>query len=393
MAGVAFHSPGGAPRRASRISLVALAALLALAAAATTTAMGTPDAAAKKKQKKHHQSKAKPVAGKAQTACGPELTTLYPLAPGADRFTMVIRINEIEDVNSWSDLAPGGLKQRVRDRDIFLINTRFVGSTAAIEQQIATKLRKNFPCNRIFALNGLSYDAFSEGYMFALINAPEVAALLIDWEKLDWDRSRETSPTTPPWVDTPFTAMLKRLKGRLAVLASTVLANGGAKRIGLVPFARADWNLGLMARTIDNQARKITPTGRGFQSSQTQKTCQAGGGVGLAGTIKGLFTQYKNANFKNIKPKRKGAKPKFKRLKPKTSKLNLGVQISFTSTPDPTHTNPVKSVDTTKAADCTSLAIFQKAGAILYWAQPQDVDALFADPRMCALRPSPTGIC
>jgi hypothetical protein len=392
MAGVAFHSPGSAPRRANRISLVALAALLALAAALTTTGLGTPEAAAAtKKHKKHRQGKARTAATKAQ--CGSELQTLYPLAPGADRFTMIIRINSIEDVNSWSDLAPGGLKQRVRDRDVFLINTRFSGSTAETEQQIATKLRKNFPCNRIFALNGLSYDAFSEGYMFALINAPEVNALLIDWEKLDWEASRETSPTTPPWVDTPFTAMLKRLKGRLAVLASTVLANGGGKQIGLVPFARADWNLGLMARTIDNQARRITPTGRGFQSSQTQKTCQAGGGAGLAGTIKGLFTQYKQANFKKIKPKRKGAKPKFKRLKPKTSKLNLGVQISFTSTPDPTHSDPVKSVDPTKAADCTSLAIFQKAGAILYWARPQDVAALLADPRVCALRPSPTGIC
>jgi hypothetical protein len=393
MAGAAIHNPPGAPRRARRITLVVLAALLGLGSAATTSSVGTPDAAAaKKKQKKHRKGKAKTIATKAQT-CGPELPTLYPLAPGADRFTMVIRINSIEDVNSWSDLAPGGLKQRVRDRDIFLINTRFNGSTAETEQRIATRLRQNFPCNRIFALNGLSYDAFSEGYMFALINAPQVSALLIDWEKLDWDRSRETAPTTPPWVDTPFTAMVKRLKGRLAVLASTVLANGGGKRIGLVPFARADWNLGQMARTIDNQARKITPNGRGFQSSQTQKTCQAGGGAALAGIIKGLFTQYKNANFKKIKPKRKGAKPKFKRLKPKTNKLNLGVQISFTATPDPTHTDPVKSVDPTKAAECTSAAIFQKAGAILYWARPQDVDALFADPRMCALRPSPTGLC
>ena len=38
-------------------------------------------------------------------------------------------------------------------------------------------------------------------------------------------------------------------------------------------------------------------------------------------------------------------------------------------------------------------AIFQKAGAILYWAWPQDMDALFADPRVCAMRPSQIGIC
>jgi hypothetical protein len=391
MAGVALQSPPGASQRARLRSLAALAAALSLAGTLAATAVGPPDAAGA--QKKQTKRKARTAAAKSQTACVGELQTLYPLAPGAERFTMVIRINTIEDVNSWSDLGSGGLKPRVRDRDIFLINTRFQGSTAETEQRIATRLRQNFPCNRIFALNGLSYDAFSEGYMFALINAPQVSALLIDWEKLDWDAARETAPTLPAWVDTPFTAMLKRLKGRLAVLASTILANGGGKRIGLVPFARADWNLGLIARTIDNQARKIAPGGRGFQSSQTQKTCQTGGGAGLAGTIKGLFTQYKQANFKKVKPKRKGARPRFKRLKPKTQKLNLGVQISFTSTPDPTHRDPVKSVDISKAAECTSLAVFQKAGAILYWARPQDMAVLFTDPRMCALRPSPTGVC
>jgi hypothetical protein len=362
-----------------RLRLLISAALVALLAL-------TPAAATAGKQRA-----AKKSAIKAQ--CGSDFATLYPSAPGADRFTMVIRINTIEDVNAYSNNQSGGLKPRIRDRDIFLINTRFNGSTAQTEQEIATKLRQNFPCNRIFALNGLSYDALSSSYMFALIDAPQVSALLLDWEKLDWEASRETSPGTPPWVDAPFTAMLKRLKGRLAVLASTILANGGGKRIGLVPFARADWNLGLIARTIDNQARRITPSGRGFQSSQTQKTCHAGGGAGMAGTIKGLFTQYKQANFKKIKPKRKGARPRFKRLKPKTNKLNLGVQISFTSTPDPTHSDPVKAVDPTKAADCTSAAIFQKAGAIVYWARPQDVEALLADPRICALRPSPTGIC
>jgi hypothetical protein len=376
-----------------------MAALVTLAAALLTASAGAPDADAAtkkhKQHKKHRQYAAKKAANKAQTSCGPELQTLYPQAPGAERFTMVIRINTIGDVNVYSspDEVNGGLKPRIRDRDIFLINTRVTGSTAVTQQQIATKLRQSFPCNRIFALNGLSLNAFSQGYMFSLINAPEVGALLLDWEKLDWDVARQTDPTAPAWVDTPFTAMLSRLKARLAILASTVLANGGAKRIGLVPFARADWNLGLMARTIDNQARRITPSGRGFQSSQTQKTCQSGGGIGLAGTIKGLFTQYKQANFKKIKRKKGSRKKKFKRLKPRTQKLNLGVQISFTATPDPTNTDPVKSVDPSKAAECTSSAIFQKAGAILYWARPQDMDALFADPRVCALRPSPIGIC
>jgi hypothetical protein len=336
------------------------------------------------------------VARKSAAAGCTDMGTLYPQAPGADRFTMVIRINTLKDIEVYanSDEYSGGLKSRIRDRDIFLINTRFKDTDAATEQAIATRLRKNFPCNRIYALNGLAYNAYSEGYMFSLLNAPEVQALLLDWEKLDWDVARASDPGTPPWVDSPFYSMLPRLKGRLSVLANTVAASGTGKRIGLVPFARSDWNLGIMARTIDRQAARIVPGGRGFQSSQTQKACQSGGGLGMQSTTKTLLTQYKQANFKKVKRgKGKKATVTVKRLKPRTQKLNLGVQISFTSTPDPGHPDPVKSVGPSTAAQCTSYALFQKAGAILYWARPQDMDALFADPTICALRPSPFGVC
>lgn len=335
--------------------------------------------------------------GKALGAqCASDIGTLYPQAPGGERFTMVIRINTLKDIEIYAnaDEYSGGLKPRIRDRDIFLINTRFKDTDPATEQTIATRLRKNFPCNRIYALNGLAYNAYSEGYMFSLLNAPEVSALLLDWEKLDWDVARASDPGTPAWIDTPFYAMLRRLKGRLSVLANGVAASGTGKRIGLVPFARSDWNLGMMARTIDRQAARIAPRGRGFQSSQTQKSCQTGGGTGMQATMKTLFTQYKQANFKKVKRgKGKTAKVTVKRLKPRTQKLNLGVQISFTSTPDPGHPDPVKSVGVARAAQCTTYALYQKAGAILYWARPQDMDALFADPAICALRPSPFGVC
>ena len=326
--------------------------------------------------------------------CGADVRTLYPQAPGADRFTMVIRINTLKDIEIYanSDEYSGGLKPRIRDRDIFLINTRFKDTDAATEQAIATRLRKNFPCNRIYALNGLAYSAYSEGYMFSLLNAPEVSALLVDWEKLDWDVARASDAGTPAWVDSPFYSMLRRLKGRLSVLAKTVAASGTGKRIGLVPFARSDWNLGIMARTIDRQAARIAPRSRGFQSSQTQKSCQSGGGTGMQSTMKTLFTQYKQANFKKVK-RGKGKKPRMKRLKPRTQKLNLGVQISFTSSPNPGHPDPVKSVGVSTAAQCTAYALYQKAGAILYWARPQDMDALFANSTICALRPSPFGVC
>jgi hypothetical protein len=368
--------------RARPLTVAAAVALLALVPAAT--------AAAKPGKKPKHTAAAS--AQKAQ--CGQDLGTLYPQAPGANRYTIVFRINTLKDIETYasSDEFSGGLKPRIRDRDIFLINTRFKDTDARIEQAIAAELRQNFPCNRIYALNGLSYNAYSEGYMFSLLGAPQVSALLLDWEKLDWDVARASDAGTPPWVDSPFRSMLPRLKQRLSVLANTIAANGGGKRIGLVPFARDDWNLGVMARTIDRQARRISPGGRGFQSSQTQKSCQSGGGSGMQATTKTLFTQYKRANFKRVK-RGKGKKPKIKRLKPRTNKFNLGVQISFTSTPNPSHPDPVKSVSPGRAAQCTGTAIFQKAGAILYWARPQDMYALFSQPEVCALRPSPFGVC
>jgi hypothetical protein len=376
---------------AHRLTTVAIAALLSLGVAFSSAA---PAADAAKVNKK--SAKKKRVAKKsAPAACGPQLDTLYPTAPQADRFTMVIRINRFNDIEAYanSDEATGGLRPRLRDRDIFLINTRFQDTDAATEQKIATELRQQFPCNRIFALNGLSTNpANTTGYMFSLVGAPQVSGVLLDWEQIDWNTARSTDAGLPPWEDA-FNPMLKRLKGRLALLANGILGAGSGQRLGLVPFARDDWNLGMMARTIDRQSGRVVAGRRGLQSSQTQKSCQTGSGGGMRGTVKGLFTQYKRANFKKIKPKKKGAKPTYKRLKPKTQKLNLGVQVSFTSTPTPGHSDPVKSVGPSQAADCTVNAIYQKAGAILYWARPQDMDALFADPRVCALRPSQVGIC
>jgi hypothetical protein len=366
----------------ARPTTVALSAALALAAVAVLPAADpAPAKAAARKS--------------ANPACGPQLGTLYPTAPQADRFTMVIRINKFNDIETYanSDEATGGLRPRLRDRDVFLINTRFQDSGAASEQKIATELRKQFPCNRIFALNGLSTNpANITGYMFSLVGAPQVAGVLLDWEMLDWNNARSTDPGLPAWEDA-FAPMLKRLKGRLALLANAISGAGSGQQLGLVPFARDDWNLGMMARKIDRQSARVVPGRRGLQSSQTQKSCQTGAGAGMRTTVKGLFTQYKGANFKKIKPKKKGAKPTFRRLRPNTQKLNLGVQVSFTSTPTPGAPDPVKSVGPAQAADCTVNAIFQKAGAILYWAWPKDMDALLADPRICAMRPSQVGIC
>src|SRR5262249_42703106 len=154
---------------------------------------------------------------------------------------------------------------------------------------------------------------------------------------------------------------------------------------------------GLMERTVQRQNSLVVRNRQGFQSVQTQKSCQTGGPAGLLGQIKSIYTQYKRANFKHPKKKKKGAKSskkgKTKRIKPKLSRGFLGVQISFTATPDPSSSDPVKSVPVSTAAACTIAAVNGTQGAILYWARPSDVKALLSDPNICPLRPSPSGVC
>jgi hypothetical protein len=394
MAGITFDTNGGAPRRARFIAL-ALAGLIALAAVAMVATVEPPSAHAAKTKKKKKKGAGARTSARA-SACSGNPDTLYPygVAPPSN-FTMILRVNTLNDVKTFTqtDESKGGLQPRIQDRDIFLINTRFAAGDADTEQQIATQLRAAFPCNRIFSLNGVSLNPNASSYLFSLVNAPEVSAYLVDWEKADWDIARANEPGLPAWVDT-FTPMLARLTSRLGALRGAL--SGSGKPFGVVPFFRTDWDFGQIERTVQRQNSLVAANRQGFQSVQTQKSCQTGGPAGLAGQIKTLFTQYKKANFRKIK-KKKGSKSKprrkFKRVKPKLSRGFLGAQISFTATPDPSAPDPVKSVPVSTAAACTIAAVNGTQGAILYWARPSDVKALLADPNVCALRPSPTGVC
>jgi hypothetical protein len=438
MAGISFDIHGGAPKRARLLALV-LAAIVAfavtLAAAGPSTAQGaqakrlTPAQKAKRAQArakakraaqeakakakveaqvakakakvearkqrrvlKKWRARAKKSARKAQ--CGvPD--TLYAGSDPASAYTMILRVNTLNDVKTYTsaDETKGGLQPRIHQQDIFLINTRFAANDGDTEQQIASQLRATFPCNRIFSLNGVSVNSTSQSYLFSLVNAPEVDAYLVDWEKMDWDQARSAEPGLPAWVDS-FTPMLTRLNSRLGALRAALPSN---KPFGIVPFFRTDWDFGQIERVVQRQNSLVAPNRQGFQSVQTQKSCQTGGPAGLGGQIKTLFTQYKRANFKPKKKKKKGAKSskkgKAKRIKPKLIRNNLGVQISFTATPDPSSSDPVKSVPVSTAAACTIQAINSTSSAVLYWARPSDVKALLADPNICPLRPSPSGTC
>src|SRR3954466_7354290 len=166
MAGVASHPHGSASRARHAIVLIATVALLAaLLIAARSTA---PDPAS---------------AAKASDACPPSPSGLAPTASRPNRFTIRIRINTQGNVDTYTK-PDGGMGGRIRPQDIFVLNTRFTGSgqfpamTPDVASQLAADLRATFPCNRIIALNGMSFDPSQAGFAFTGVSDPNVFALV-----------------------------------------------------------------------------------------------------------------------------------------------------------------------------------------------------------------------
>ena len=75
-----------------------------------------------------------PAPAAAQATCPAQPAGLAPEGPGPTRFTMMIRINQQNNVNAYTNFnaATGGLGGYVRPQDIFVINTRFETTTPTV---------------------------------------------------------------------------------------------------------------------------------------------------------------------------------------------------------------------------------------------------------------------
>jgi hypothetical protein len=384
MAGVAEQPQGRSFRRACQAAAVAAAAiaLLTLLLVARASAPGE---------------------AQAQVSCNQPFG-LSPSGPAATRFTMMIRINTQGNVDTYTK-PEGGMGGRIRPQDIFVLNTRFEGNgsgtqppmTPTVAAEYAADLRAVFPCNRIIALNGMSFDPAAAGFAFTGIGDPNIFALLTDFEEGDWNAGRFTDPARPPWND-KFKTALPRIKAWNGGMSGAVAANpiGAGKRTGLVPQDNATWNFGQIAQDLNKKNTRLGNRKLGPLSVQTQSACADGGAAGFGARTKQLRLQY---TFKfitkkvRVKGKRKKVKKTFRRRLKKRGRPNmsqLAVQISFTDSPQTTGMALVRT-SAALAAACVPPALKQGVGAFFFFGSDDAMRQLFLQPNINALRPASAG--
>jgi hypothetical protein len=339
----------------------------------------------------------------AQVSCGAQPRGLNPAIPAPQSFTMLIRINTQGNVDTYTK-PEEGMGSRLLPQDIFVLNTRFTGSgqfppmTSTVAADLAADLRAAFPCNRIIALNGMSFDPAAAGFAFSGIDDPNVFALLTDYEQGDWNAGRATDPARPPW-NTNFKKAFPRLRGWNFGFMSTVAANpiGAGKRTGLAPQDLAGWNYGQIAQNLNKQNARLGDRKIGPMSVQTQDSCADAGPPGFGGRAKQLRLQY---TFKfttkkvRVKGKRKKVKKTFREPIKKKGKPLLGnaaMQISFTDAPDPSSGMALLRTSPELAAACLAPAMKQGLGAFFFFASDDSMRLLFQQPQIAALRPPTAG--
>ncbi len=379
MAGVALHPHGSASLRARLIPLVVAAGVLAL------LLIGGRSAA--------------PLPAQAQVSCPALPFGLAPSGPAAERFTMLIRINTQGNVDTYTK-PDGGMGGRLRPQDIFVLNTRFQGSgqfppmTSSEAADLASQLRAAFPCNRIIDLNGMSLDPNAAGYAFSGIDDPNIFALLTDYEQSDWTAGQATDPTRPPWTS-KFKAAFPLLKGWDFGLMSTAAANpvGTGKRTGLAPQDIGTWNYGQIAQDLNKKNSRLGAPKLGPMSVQAQDTCADAAAAGFGARAKQLRLQYA-FKFITTKVKVPGKKKKRKKtirvpLKKKAKPIleNLGMEISFTDSPEASASQAILSTSAAQAAACVPPALKQGVGAFFFFASDDSIRLLFQQPQIAALRP------
>lgn len=300
-----------------------------------------------------------------EAGCPGNPDTLSPKGGPGARFTMLLRVNKGSNAVEYEALQAA--TGQIRARDIFVVNTRFRGATPDGDRWIVSRLQESFPCNRIVALNGLGADPERPGYALSLIDSRATWAIMLDWEQRDWGRARATNPWLSRWKR-KFGRSVNRLGATVGRVAGEAeAAHAEIVKIGAIPSYYPDWHYGKIARALDARNRRLGHRRGGIQAVATQATCQKfhGGKKGMRHTAGRLMHQYHRS---------------------KRKRRNLAIQISFSDHARVKRHMPIRSVNEWRAARCLNQALGAGAGAVLFWASPGSMRALFQNHRFRRLR-------
>jgi hypothetical protein len=313
--------------------------------------------------------------GSSETAlCRPNIDPhLTPPGGGPDSYTMGLRINQASDV----DEIESAIGDRILPRDVFVINTEYPNSKPDDWQDSLERVSEKFRCNRIVTLTGLSKDPNKPGYEYALVDRPELDAVLVDWEPDTWENLGQGSWTTDQARnESRIAAQLGALSHRLA---------NSRVRMGLVPDYLPAWDYGPFGRVVAEQNYTLDPIHRGYQIVQTQPNCgtpQAAGPL-IPGVTHQLISQYRSVFGMSLRVN--GPKGEPPDVTPDL--LNhLGFEVAFDESPNRHASEAVERIGPEEAAACTHEILREGGAGVLYWADADSIKAMLGSRAGLTLR-------
>jgi hypothetical protein len=296
--------------------------------------------------------------------CRPNLDPhLTPPGGGPNAYTMALRVNQASDV----DEIESALADRILPRDVFVINTEYPNSKPDDWHESLERVSEKFRCNRIVTLTGLSPDPQKPGYEYALVDQPELDAVLVDWEPDTWETARQGHWTTGQ------AANENRIESELGALSKR-LADSRI-RMGLVPDYLPAWDYGPFGRVVAEQNYSIDPIHLGYQIVQTQPNCgtPAAAGPEIPGVTNRLISQYKGVVGLSLRVN--GPKDEPPDI---TSDLlnHLGFEIAFDESPNRHASEAVERIGPEQAATCTQEILKAGGAGVLYWADADSMKAM-----------------
>ncbi|MFM8519151.1 MAG: hypothetical protein ACKOB2_01855 [Solirubrobacterales bacterium] len=312
-----------------------------------------------------------------KSACATVPTGIAPAGSGPDAYTMVLRVNTSTDVE---ELVSGPLRSRIRDRDIFLINTEYRTMTPKQAGAILDRLREEFTCNRIAALNGLSPEKKKPGYIFSLAGNPALTAVVLDWEESTWEETGKGA-----WSEA-LEVNVVRAREELRRVSEKIAAAPGEPqtRVGLATEYRAGWDYAALGRELVLLNRELDKGFLGYQLVQSQNRC---GGTQTTDSIAEVAEEIRSQYGELAR----GA--------PDTGRTtgsagigqkvlnHLGFEISFSANPKAGSGLAVTRDSPADAASCSRDVLGVGAGALIYWATPAAIEKMLDTPVGKELRP------